>query len=87
MDYKYITANDKFIDDVNSKRYHTWVSGSTNAKSYDPILIKPYRYGTRINYDMHPTIAKKRQCYFHTPNSPTAGCIALKKTLTNDTLA
>ena len=34
VDYKYITAEDKFIDDVTSKDYNTWVFGPTRAKSY-----------------------------------------------------
>lgn len=83
MDYKYITADDKFIDDVNSKQYNTWVSGSTNAKSYESMLIQPYRYGAVINYNMNPTIAGNGSAIFihlwRSPNSPTAGCIALEK--------
>lgn len=83
MDYKYITADDKFIDDVNNKRYNTWVSGSTDAKSYESMLIEPYTYGAVINYNMNPTIAGKGSAIFihlwRSPNSPTAGCIALEK--------
>lgn len=83
MDYKYITADDKFIDDINSKSYNTWVSGSTDAKSYESMLIEPYNYGAVINYNMNPTIAGKGSAIFihlwRSPNSPTAGCIALEK--------
>ena len=83
MDYKYITADDKFIDDINNKRYNTWVSGSTDAKSYESMLIEPYTYGAVINYNMNPTIAGKGSAIFihlwRSPNSPTAGCIALEK--------
>lgn len=83
MDYKYITADDKFIDDINNKRYNTWVSGSTNAKSYESMLIEPYTYGAVINYNMNPTIMGKGSAIFiHlwlSPNSPTSGCIALEK--------
>ena len=83
MDYKYITADDKFIDDINDERYNAWVSGSTNAKSYESMLIEPYIYGAVINYNMHPTIAGKGSAIFihlwRSPNSPTAGCIALEK--------
>src|SRR5205823_1497632 len=32
MDYKYITPDDKFIDDVTSTHYNTWVNGRTDAK-------------------------------------------------------
>lgn len=83
MDYKYITADDKFIDDINNKRYNTWVSGSTDAKSYESMLIEPYIYGAVINYNMNPTISGKGSGIFihlwRSPNSPTAGCIALEK--------
>lgn len=83
MDYKYITANDKFIDDVNHKHYNSWVSGSTDAKSYESMLIESYTYGAVINYNMNPTIAGAGSAIFihlwHSPNSPTAGCIALDK--------
>lgn len=83
MDYKYITADDKFIDDVNHKHYNTWVSGLTDAKSYESMLIEPYTYGAVINYNMNPTIAGKGSAIFihlwRSSNSPTAGCIALEK--------
>jgi len=83
MDYKYITADDKFIDDVNHTRYNSWVSGSTDAKSYESMLIEPYACGAVINYNTNPTIAGKGSAIFihlwRSPNSPTAGCIALGK--------
>lgn len=83
MDYKYITADDKFIDDINNKLYNTWVSGSTDAKSYESMLIEPYNYGAVIKYNMNPTSAGKGSAFFihlwRSPNSPTAGCIALEK--------
>ena len=83
MDYKYITADDKFIDDINNRRYNTWVSGPTDAKTYELMLIEPYTYGAVINYNMNPTIAGKGSAIFihlwRSPNSPTAGCIALEK--------
>jgi len=83
MDYKYITAEDKFIDDVTSKQYNTWVSGSTNAKSYESMFIEPYAFGAVINYNRNPTIAAAGSAIFihlwRSPSSPTAGCIALEK--------
>ena len=83
MDYKYITADDKFIDDVNHKYYNSWVSGSTDAKSYESMLIESYTYGAVINYNMNPTIAGAGSAIFihlwRSSNSPTAGCIALDK--------
>lgn len=83
MDYKYITADDKFIDDVTHKHYNTWVSGSTDAKSYESMLINEYEYGAVINYNMNPTRAGAGSAIFihlwGSPNSPTVGCIAMDK--------
>lgn len=83
MDYKYITADDKFIDDANHKHYNAWASGSTDAKSYESMFIEPYAYGAVINYNMNPTTAGAGSAIFihvwRSPDSPTAGCIALEK--------
>ncbi|MBL7481511.1 L,D-transpeptidase family protein [Legionella sp. 27fs60] len=83
MDYKYITADDKFIDDVNHKRYNTWVSGATDANSYESMFIEPYTYGAVINYNMSPIKKGAGSAIFmhlwRSPNSPTAGCIAVEK--------
>lgn len=83
MDYRYITIDDKFIDAPNSKHYNTWVFGSTDAKSYESMLIEPYAYGAVINYNMNPTIVGNGSAIFihlwRSPKSPTAGCIALEK--------
>jgi L,D-peptidoglycan transpeptidase YkuD (ErfK/YbiS/YcfS/YnhG family) len=83
MDYKYITVDDKFIDDIHNKRYNTWVSGPTDAKSYEKMLRDPYQYGAVVNYNMNPTIPGKGSAIFihlwRSPNSPTVGCIALEK--------
>lgn len=83
MDYKYITADDKFINDVDHKQYNMWVTGPTDAKSYETMLIKPYTYGAVINYNMSPIKSGAGSAIFihvwRLPNSPTAGCIALDK--------
>ena len=83
MDYKYITKDDKFIDDVGNQRYNTWVSDATNAKSYEKMLIELYTFGAVINYNMNPIVAGDGSAIFihlwRSPNSPTSGCIALEK--------
>lgn len=83
MDYKYITADDKFIDDVNHQGYNTWVAGFTDAKSYETMLSAPYLYGAIINYNKDPVVAGRGSAIFihvwRSPSLPTAGCIALEK--------
>lgn len=83
MDFKYITTDDKFIDDVNSNNYNRWVTGSTDAKSYEPMLIKPYLYGAVVNYNMNPIVASAGSAIFihlwQSSHKPTAGCIAMDK--------
>lgn len=83
MDYKYITAEDKFIDDANHPLYNTWVSGATDANRYESMLIEPYTYGAVINYNRTPVTAGAGSAIFihlwRAPNLPTTGCIALDK--------
>jgi L,D-peptidoglycan transpeptidase YkuD (ErfK/YbiS/YcfS/YnhG family) len=83
MDYKYITAADKFIDDVKHKDYNTWVSGVTDATSYESMLIKPYAIGVVINYNIKPTRAGAGSAIFlhlwRSANVPTAGCVAVER--------
>ncbi len=81
MDYKYITNEDKFIDDMTSHYYNTWVNGPTDAKSYETMLIPPYKMGAVINYNINPTIPGAGSAIFMhiwlAPNKPTLGCVAM----------
>lgn len=81
MDYKYITNEDKFIDDTNHSDYNMWATGKTNAKSYENMLIKSYKMGVVVNYNMKPTLPGKGSAIFmhlrKDPNRPTAGCISM----------
>lgn len=81
MDYRYITADDKFIDDATSPQYNAWVVGPTDAKSYESMLIEPYTLGAVIRYNMSPVIPGSGSAIFlhiwTSPNTPTAGCVAM----------
>lgn len=92
MDYRYIVdskdANgffwDKFIDDASHPLYNQWVSGPTDATSFEQMRISPYRYGFVINYNMYPSIVagKGSAIFFHlqtTGSNSTAGCVATDK--------
>jgi len=81
MNYKYITADDKFIDDPTSPQYNTWVTGETDAKSYENMLFPLYKLGAVIQYNVNPTIPGKGSAIFlhiwRFAESPTAGCVAM----------
>ncbi|TAL63247.1 MAG: hypothetical protein EPN84_05285 [Legionella sp.] len=83
MDYRYITSDDKFIDDVTSPQYNTWVNGRTDAKSFESMLIDQYKMGVVINYNMNPIIAGSGSAIFihlwSSSDTATTGCIALDK--------
>jgi L,D-peptidoglycan transpeptidase YkuD (ErfK/YbiS/YcfS/YnhG family) len=76
---------DKFIDDVDSPQYNSWVVGLTNAKSFEQMRRNDnlYEYGIVVNYNMPAIKAKGSAIFIHVwrnQNSPTAGCIAMSKT-------
>ena len=79
------TKDDKWIDDVNSPDYNKHVSGATDAKSYENLLLNTdvYKYCTVIEYNTNPVIKGKGSAiFFHLalkPASYTAGCVAIKE--------
>lgn len=81
MDFKYITASDKFIDDSQSPDYNSWVHGKTKAKTYEMMLIPVYRKGLIVNYNMSPIIPGAGSAIFihlwGSTKKPTRGCIAM----------
>ncbi|CAM2761107.1 Uncharacterized protein conserved in bacteria [Legionella steigerwaltii] len=81
MDFKYITSDDKFIDDVSHKSYNTWVRGDTDAQSYESMLIDAYKMGVVINYNMNPVVPGAGSAIFihlwRSINVGTYGCIAM----------
>lgn len=80
MDYRFITKEDKFVDDLESPEYNSWVVGKTSAKSYEEMLIEPYKLGAVVNYNMNPAIPGKGSAIFlhlwRNANKGTAGCVA-----------
>ena len=83
MDYKYITSDDKYIDDSSSNDYNSWVYGETDAKHYELMSIKAYRLGAVINYNKNPTKPDAGSAIFmhiwKNKSTPTAGCIAMSE--------
>lgn len=85
MPYRAVSDEDKFIDDVTSAEYNTWVRGPTTAKSYEKMKRDDllYEYGAVINYNMNPVIPGKGSAIFlhvwRNANSGTAGCVALDR--------
>ena len=82
MDFRFITPDDKFVDDVGSPFYNTWINGPTEAKSYELMRTESYRMGAVVNYNMNPIVPGAGSAIFihlkgTTPNYSTAGCIAM----------
>ncbi len=79
------TKDDKWIDDVNSVDYNKHVSGATEARSYENLLLNNdvYKYCTVIEYNTNPVIKGKGSAiFFHLalkPASFTAGCVAINE--------
>ena len=79
------TKDDKWIDDPNSADYNTHVSGATNAKSFENLLLNndAYKYCMVIEYNTNPIIKGKGSAiFFHlgirTPYF-TSGCVAINE--------
>lgn len=83
MNFRYITNNDKYIDDIESKDYNTWVTGQTDAKSYEIMLRPEYKLGFIINYNMNPIVRGNGSAIFvhiwESKNKGTSGCIAMSE--------
>ncbi|HEY4618674.1 MAG TPA: L,D-transpeptidase family protein [Flavobacterium sp.] len=83
LDYQQTTADDKWIDDPNSKDYNTYVRGATTAKSYENLVLSndAYKYCMVIEYNTNPIIKGKGSAiFFHLAvKKPyfTAGCVAI----------
>jgi len=79
------TKEDKWIDDANSADYNKHVSGATDAKSYENLLLDTdvYKYCTVIEYNTNPVVKGKGSAiFFHLalkPVSFTSGCVAINE--------
>jgi L,D-peptidoglycan transpeptidase YkuD (ErfK/YbiS/YcfS/YnhG family) len=79
------TKEDKWIDDINSPDYNTHIVGTTNAKSYENLLLDTdvYKYCMVIEYNTNPIIKGKGSAiFFHLalkPDSFTSGCVAIQE--------
>jgi len=78
------TPEDKWIDDPNSPDYNRYIRGTTQAKSYEKLLLKgnDYRYCMVIEYNTHPVVKGNGSAIFlhlsefDTINS-SSGCVVL----------
>jgi L,D-peptidoglycan transpeptidase YkuD (ErfK/YbiS/YcfS/YnhG family) len=85
LDNQQTTKEDKWIDDVNSSDYNKHISGSTEAKSYENLLLKTdvYKFCTVIEYNTNPVVKGKGSAiFFHLALKPaafTSGCVAINE--------
>ncbi len=82
--YTKLTANDFWVDDVNSKYYNQWVKGDVPDKDWESAEdlsseTVAYKYAIVINYNMDPIIKGKGSAIFlHcSTGGPTAGCVSV----------
>jgi L,D-peptidoglycan transpeptidase YkuD (ErfK/YbiS/YcfS/YnhG family) len=79
------TKEDKWIDDVNSPDYNKHITGATDAKSYENLLLNTYdyKYCSVIEYNTNPVVKGKGSAiFFHLalkPASFTSGCVAIQE--------
>lgn len=82
MNYRQSTANDFWVDDVNSSLYNSWQKGPVSGRwsSAENMYIPQYNYGFVINYNTANRIPGKGSAiFFHVWSGlghGTAGCTA-----------
>ena len=85
MNYRQATANDFWVDDVNSSQYNQWVTGKPQANSYEELKRKDRLYDLAlvINYNADPIVPGAGSAIFmhiwRRYDHPTAGCVALSE--------
>jgi L,D-peptidoglycan transpeptidase YkuD (ErfK/YbiS/YcfS/YnhG family) len=85
LEHQQTTKEDKWIDDVNSPDYNKHITGATDAKSYENLLLNTdvYKYCMVIEYNTNPVVKGKGSAiFFHLalkPSSFTSGCVAINE--------
>lgn len=83
MDYRQVTENDFWVDDVDSDDYNRWVTGQGKSASMEPLRRDDnlYKYGIVIRYNMDPVVKGKGSAIFihlwKGDGEPTFGCVAM----------
>lgn len=82
LDYRQVTDNDFWVDDIQSVQYNQWVRGHPQANSFEK-MKRPdnlYQYGIVIGYNSHPVVSGAGSAVFihvwRRYDHPTAGCVA-----------
>jgi L,D-peptidoglycan transpeptidase YkuD (ErfK/YbiS/YcfS/YnhG family) len=82
LNYRKVTDNDFWVDDINSPQYNQWVSGRPQAQSFEEMRRKDnlYAQGAIIEYNTNPIVPGKGSAIFlhiwRNYYKPTAGCVA-----------
>lgn len=87
VDYEQNTAQNYWIDDVNSSDYNQKVTewGDPNQRwaSYEKMNNPLYKYGMVVNYNINPIVKGKGSAIFvhkwRSSTQPTDGCMALSE--------
>jgi len=85
LNYRKITDQDFWVDDVHSVQYNQWIHGKPQAKSFEHMYRndKLYRLGVVIEYNTQPIVSGKGSAIFlhiwRTYYKPTSGCVALSE--------
>lgn len=93
MPYRHVTANDFWIDDVDSPSYNSWVKGKPEGVSFERMKRDDdfYKYGIVIEYNTRPVLKGYGSAvFFHVwegKGKPTSGCISMSEKSILDLLA
>lgn len=85
MPYKQAGPDDLWIDDPASPDYNKWVTGPTQAKSFEKLKRADSLYDLAlvVNYNTSPVVPGRGSAIFvhvwKSAGSPTAGCIAIER--------